>query len=187
MHLGHRESCACGPPRHMTRHAQVLSAGSKFVYLKRAAALMELALCTWAMVELQRRGFTPVTTPDLVQAAVLEKCGFQPRGTNTQVSLAPAAAAGAWVSLLLCGDGRQPLQQLQMGTCSACCLAAAVLRASLPAACPLASWATSAPEWLQPTWPCVRQDKSRSCCRAGSEARHALQCRFTGWQTPRSA
>ena len=37
------------------------------------------------MVELAKRGFTPVTTPDLVQAAVLEKCGFQPRGTNTQV------------------------------------------------------------------------------------------------------
>jgi seryl-tRNA synthetase len=30
------------------------------------------------------RGFTPITTPDLVRASVLEKCGFQPRAENTQ-------------------------------------------------------------------------------------------------------
>ena len=66
--------------------AAAITSGSKFVYLKRAAALLELALCNWAMVEMHKRGFTAITTPDLVQAAVLEKCGFQPRGTNTQVS-----------------------------------------------------------------------------------------------------
>ncbi len=30
-------------------------------------------------------GFLPHGTPDLVRATVLEKCGFQPRGDNTQV------------------------------------------------------------------------------------------------------
>jgi seryl-tRNA synthetase len=30
------------------------------------------------------RGYTPMTTPDLVRASVLEKCGFQPRMANTQ-------------------------------------------------------------------------------------------------------
>ena len=65
--------------------AAAVTSGSKFAYLKRAAALLELALCNWAMVQLHRRGFVPVSTPDLVQAAVLEKCGFQPRGSNTQV------------------------------------------------------------------------------------------------------
>ena len=59
-------------------------AGTKFVYLKKAAALLELALCNWAMTQVAARGFTPVSTPDLVRAAVLEKCGFQPRGENTQ-------------------------------------------------------------------------------------------------------
>ena len=68
--------------------AAAVTSGSKFAYLKRAAALLELALCNWAMVQMHQRGFVPVSTPDLVQAAVLEKCGFQPRGSNTQVSVA---------------------------------------------------------------------------------------------------
>ncbi|XP_020866969.1 serine--tRNA ligase, chloroplastic/mitochondrial isoform X2 [Arabidopsis lyrata subsp. lyrata] len=30
-------------------------------------------------------GFTPLTTPEIVRSAIVEKCGFQPRGDNTQV------------------------------------------------------------------------------------------------------
>ena len=60
-------------------------AGAKFVYLRRAAAQLELALCTWALGKAAAAGFVPMTTPDLVKEAVLEKCGFQPRATNTQV------------------------------------------------------------------------------------------------------
>ena len=59
--------------------------GSKFVYLKRAAALLELALVNYAMQKVVSRGFVPMMTPDLVKESVLEKCGFQPRGTATQV------------------------------------------------------------------------------------------------------
>lgn len=59
--------------------------GSKFVYLKRAAALLELALVNYAMQKVVARGFVPMMTPDLVKESVLEKCGFQPRGTATQV------------------------------------------------------------------------------------------------------
>lgn len=62
-------------------------AGAKFVYLKRAAALLELALCNWAMAKAAAKGFIPVSTPDLVRAGVLEKCGFQPRGENTQAGI----------------------------------------------------------------------------------------------------
>ena len=50
-----------------------------------AAARLELALCTWALNEACLAGFEPMTTPDLVRSSVLEKCGFQPRATNTQV------------------------------------------------------------------------------------------------------
>jgi hypothetical protein len=39
-------------------------------------------------LQVTARGFTPLMTPDLVKASVLEKCGFQPRADNTQV--------GAW-------------------------------------------------------------------------------------------
>lgn len=58
--------------------------GSKFYYLRNAAAMLELALVNWAMQRALAKGFTPITTPDLVRESVLEKCGFQPRASNTQ-------------------------------------------------------------------------------------------------------
>ena len=61
------------------------SSGSRFVYLKGAAALLELALIQWAISRAAAAGFTPYTTPDLVRASCLEKVGFQPRAANTQV------------------------------------------------------------------------------------------------------
>ena len=60
------------------------------MYLRRAAALMEVALCNWALQKVAGRGFLPMTTPDLVRESVLEKCGFQPRAENTQVQRAAA-------------------------------------------------------------------------------------------------
>ncbi|KAK9095660.1 hypothetical protein Scep_027129 [Stephania cephalantha] len=59
--------------------------GSKFYYLKNEAVLLEMALTNWAISEVMRKGFTPLTTPEIVRSSVVEKCGFQPRGTNTQV------------------------------------------------------------------------------------------------------
>lgn len=59
--------------------------GRKFVYLKKAAALLELALCNYAMQKAVAKGFVPMITPDLVRESVLKKCGFQPRAENTQV------------------------------------------------------------------------------------------------------
>lgn len=59
--------------------------GSKFYYLKNEAVLLELGLVNWAVSEVMKRGFTPLMTPEIVRSSVVEKCGFQPRGTNTQV------------------------------------------------------------------------------------------------------
>ncbi|XP_052200718.1 serine--tRNA ligase, chloroplastic/mitochondrial isoform X1 [Diospyros lotus] len=59
--------------------------GSKFYYLKNEAVLLEMALINWTISEVVRRGFTPLTTPEIVRSSVVEKCGFQPRGENTQV------------------------------------------------------------------------------------------------------
>ncbi|KAK4708365.1 hypothetical protein R3W88_029290 [Solanum pinnatisectum] len=61
--------------------------GSKFYYLKNEAVILELGLVNWAVSEAMKRGFTPLTTPEIVRSSVVEKCGFQPRGTNTQSSL----------------------------------------------------------------------------------------------------
>ena len=59
--------------------------GPKFVYLQRAAALLELGLQQWAMHKLVKGGFTPVVTPDMAHSWVVEGCGFNPRGEHTQV------------------------------------------------------------------------------------------------------
>jgi seryl-tRNA synthetase len=59
--------------------------GSKFVYLRRDAALLELALVQWALGELTARGFEPILPPDVVSTQALAACGFQPRGDASQV------------------------------------------------------------------------------------------------------
>ncbi|XP_022133431.1 serine--tRNA ligase, chloroplastic/mitochondrial isoform X1 [Momordica charantia] len=59
--------------------------GSKFYYLKNAAVTLELGLINWTLSEVMKRGFTPLITPEIVRSSVVEKCGFQPRGENTQV------------------------------------------------------------------------------------------------------
>ncbi|KAG5065838.1 hypothetical protein AAZX31_04G097000 [Glycine max] len=59
--------------------------GSKFYYLKNEAVLLEMALVNWTLSEVMKRGFTPLTTPELVRSSVVEKCGFQPRANNTQI------------------------------------------------------------------------------------------------------
>eukprot|EP00268_Persea_americana_P013214 TRINITY_DN15762_c0_g1_i1.p1 TRINITY_DN15762_c0_g1~~TRINITY_DN15762_c0_g1_i1.p1 ORF type:complete len:535 (-),score=118.62 TRINITY_DN15762_c0_g1_i1:185-1789(-) len=59
--------------------------GSKFCYLKNEAVLLEMGLINWAFSEVMKRDFTPLITPEIVRSSVVEKCGFQPRGQNTQV------------------------------------------------------------------------------------------------------
>ncbi|MCC6747314.1 MAG: serine--tRNA ligase [Deltaproteobacteria bacterium] len=59
--------------------------GANFYYLKHEAALLELALCSFAASRLVPAGFRPIATPDLAKAQVLEGIGFAPRGPETQV------------------------------------------------------------------------------------------------------
>ncbi|KAJ8900733.1 hypothetical protein NDN08_000034 [Rhodosorus marinus] len=59
--------------------------GQKFYYLRNAGALLELALINWAMSIAASRGFTPMTTPDLAREGMVQGCGFQPRGPESQV------------------------------------------------------------------------------------------------------
>lgn len=61
------------------------TSGSKFYYLKNEAVMLEMGLINWTLSKVMKRGFTPLTTPEIVRSSVVEKCGFQPRGTNTQV------------------------------------------------------------------------------------------------------
>jgi seryl-tRNA synthetase len=59
--------------------------GSNFYFLKREAALLELALCRYALDRLLPAGFVPIATPDLARDEILEGIGFAPRGPETQV------------------------------------------------------------------------------------------------------
>ena len=59
--------------------------GNKFVFLKNEAAMLELALCNWALNLVSKKGFTAVTTPDLARQQVVEACGFRPRDNSAQV------------------------------------------------------------------------------------------------------
>ena len=59
--------------------------GSKFVFLKNEAALLEMALCNWAMNLVAKRGYTPISTPDIARQSVVEACGFQPRDASNQI------------------------------------------------------------------------------------------------------
>jgi seryl-tRNA synthetase len=59
--------------------------GSNFYYLKHEAALLELALCHYALSTLLAQGFVPLVTPDLARDEILDGIGFAPRGPETQV------------------------------------------------------------------------------------------------------
>jgi seryl-tRNA synthetase len=59
-------------------------AGQKFYFLKNEGALLELALVQYAMQALVREGFTPMVTPDLARAEILEGIGFIPRDPNPE-------------------------------------------------------------------------------------------------------
>lgn len=59
--------------------------GSKFYYLKNEGVFLELALVRYAMDLLQKRGFTPVITPDIAKEEVLEGIGFNPRGEESNI------------------------------------------------------------------------------------------------------
>ncbi len=60
-------------------------AGHGFYFLKKEAALLELALQQFAVDFLVREGFTPMITPDLARGDVLKGVGFIPRGPETQI------------------------------------------------------------------------------------------------------
>ncbi|GJW78094.1 serine--tRNA ligase, chloroplastic/mitochondrial isoform X1 [Tanacetum coccineum] len=45
--------------------------GSKFYYLKNEAVLLEMALINWTLSEVMKRGFTPLTTPEIARSLVV--------------------------------------------------------------------------------------------------------------------
>lgn len=60
-------------------------AGSNFYYLCGDGVLLEQALIQYALHALIQEGFTPIATPDLARASILEGTGYIPRGPETQI------------------------------------------------------------------------------------------------------
>jgi seryl-tRNA synthetase len=54
------------------------ASGSRFAYIMREAALLELALVNYAMRVVGEHGFVPVVTPTLVRERTMEEAGFFP-------------------------------------------------------------------------------------------------------------
>eukprot|EP01113_Clastostelium_recurvatum_P033609 TRINITY_DN4462_c0_g1_i3.p1 TRINITY_DN4462_c0_g1~~TRINITY_DN4462_c0_g1_i3.p1 ORF type:complete len:373 (-),score=76.80 TRINITY_DN4462_c0_g1_i3:253-1371(-) len=65
-------------------HSAAKTAGQKFYYLTGDGAMLELALTQWAMSRIFQKGYRPVVAPDMVHSAIVEGCGFQPRGEASQ-------------------------------------------------------------------------------------------------------
>lgn len=59
-------------------------AGSGFYYLKNEGALLEIALVHYGLDFLIRKGFTPISTPDLSQKRFYEGTGYLPKGPEAQ-------------------------------------------------------------------------------------------------------
>jgi seryl-tRNA synthetase len=62
----------------------VHATGASFYVLRNEAALLELALVSYATTVATRHGFTFCTTPDIVRRDVMLRCGFQHRDAATQ-------------------------------------------------------------------------------------------------------
>jgi seryl-tRNA synthetase len=60
-------------------------AGAGFYFLKNEAVLLDLALQQFSVQYLMRRGFIPVSTPDVAHTHILHGIGFMPRGPETQI------------------------------------------------------------------------------------------------------
>ncbi|MEM7559735.1 MAG: serine--tRNA ligase, partial [Planctomycetota bacterium] len=60
-------------------------AGSGFYYLRNEAVLLDLALQQFAVQHLVKKGFMPITTPDVAHTDILHGIGFMPRGPETQI------------------------------------------------------------------------------------------------------
>lgn len=66
--------------------ASTLAAGSSWVYLRGALALLEMALVNYAVSVAVRKGWEPVATPDVVKVDLANRCGFQPRDPEKAAS-----------------------------------------------------------------------------------------------------
>ena len=84
------------------------ASGSRFAYIMREAALLELALVNYAMSIVVEHGFTPVVTPALVRERTMEEAGFFPTDRSQVYDVDDG-------ELFLVGTSEVPLSALHRG------------------------------------------------------------------------
>jgi seryl-tRNA synthetase len=84
------------------------ASGSRFAYIMREGALLELALVNYAMSTLVEHGFTPVITPTLVRERTMEEAGFFPTDRAQVYDVDEG-------ELFLTGTSEVPLSALRRG------------------------------------------------------------------------
>jgi seryl-tRNA synthetase len=84
------------------------ASGSRFAYIMREAALLELALVNYAMATIVRHGFVPVITPALVRERTMVEAGFFPTDRNQVYEVAED-------ELFLLGTSEAALSALRRG------------------------------------------------------------------------
>jgi seryl-tRNA synthetase len=84
------------------------ASGSRFAYIMREAALLELALVNYAMSIVVQHGFTPVVTPTLVRERTMEEAGFFPTDRSQVYDVDDG-------DLFLVGTSEVPLSALHRG------------------------------------------------------------------------
>ncbi|SNX85992.1 related to mitochondrial seryl-tRNA synthetases [Melanopsichium pennsylvanicum] len=62
----------------------LLATGSSWPYLLGSISLLEHALSQYAMSIAVRRGFLPVSPPDVIRADLADRCGFRPRNERAK-------------------------------------------------------------------------------------------------------
>ncbi|XP_069799797.1 serine--tRNA ligase, mitochondrial [Dendropsophus ebraccatus] len=66
--------------------------GNRCYYLRGAGAMLQHALVNFTVTKLVKKGFIPLSVPDMLRGAVFEGCGMQPTAHSSQVySLDPSA------------------------------------------------------------------------------------------------
>jgi seryl-tRNA synthetase len=81
----HVELCEMHDLADTARGAKV--SGSRFYYLKNEAVILEMALCRFVMDTLYKRGFTPMTVPQLVRDHAMRGTGYFPIGYDQAYKL----------------------------------------------------------------------------------------------------
>jgi len=151
--------------------------GSKFYYLRKEAALLEMALVNYAMQKICAKGFDPIITPDLVRGSVLEKCGFQPRGEGTQVYSVENSdlCLTGTAEIPLGASGQRPARPARRARGCTACISSARWRCSWSArpsrasSCTRTSWIS---RWIcLRSWVCISKC---SICPAATSARRRI-------------